>query len=681
MTAAEKILQKVLVGSNIDSSQWNSIQAGLRDRAFFSSKVAEMSILEAAQKISSEYAKGERDLSSLRMELKDFLENKAGYVPSEDIRGTIKDLTSKARLDVIIKTNVAQARGFVQYAEGMTPGAFAAFPAQEFTRIEHRNKPRTTWPQRWKDAGGRLYGGRMIALKTDPVWTRLSIFGTPYPPFDWGSGMGVMDVSKREAIELGLIKQDDPERAESFGTKDEAISHMRDNLGIKAEGIEKLSEETVKGIARSVNEAARATGGLEGKVNGVWTSSSYYDEAKKRYIEYYSEKLGTRLPDARADIALKELGFTSKMDKRHYARAAEGFDFAPDLKGIVLSDDIEKFDLKKSVELGWHPIGCDTVKSVVDHELGHRIDDALGATSKRQIEQIFKSSKDLSKDLSLYAAQAAKGSGDFSSVYREAFAEAYAEYKNNPNPRPIAKKIGEFVSAAMRDNGAAVGVKLPTPPSFNGNLQATVPATQDVVSRMKADFGDLADVVRVDEGVQLKWRPEILKETVLQKKDFRVECGIPQQGLLDRLRANPKTASFADAIEGQQLVIDNTWRDQKRRKGGTHLKHFGVIKGEDNDVPLKPEDLEFVPSTWRNPTRFMKNTADELQLETDTIDGSTFCLRVKITDDNGKKGVKVWTFFRTFDPAGKKNGLPKPRSTSLTQRTSQDGAAAHARIT
>ena len=208
MTAWEKILQKVLVGSNIDSSQWNSIQAGLRDRAFFSSKVAEMNILDAAQQISAEYAKGGKDLSRLRMELRDFLEHKAGYVPSEDIRGTIKDLTSKARLDVIIKTNVAQARGFIQYAEGMTPGAFAAFPAQEFTRIEHRREPRTTWPQRWKNAGGKVYGGRMIALKDDPVWTRLSVFGEPFPPFDWGSGMGVVDVSRKEAIDLGLITEE-----------------------------------------------------------------------------------------------------------------------------------------------------------------------------------------------------------------------------------------------------------------------------------------------------------------------------------------------------------------------------------------------------------------------------------------------------------------------------------------
>lgn len=420
MTAAEKILQKVLVGSNIDSSQWNSIQAGLRDRAFFSSKVAEMSILEAAQKISSEYAKGERDLSSLRMELKDFLENKAGYVPSEDIRGTIKDLTSKARLDVIVKTNVAQARGFIQYAEGMTPGAFAAFPAQEFTRIEHRNKPRTTWPQRWKDAGGRLYGGRMIALKDDPVWSRLSVFGTPYPPFDWGSGMGVMDVSKREAIELGLITEDE-------------LQAKREEL--------------------------------------------------------------------------------------------------------------------------------------------------------REAEQ--------NKTL----------------------------------------------------------------PSMNGNLQATVPATTDIVEETKKTFGDLADVVRVDEGFQLKWRPEVLKETVLQKKDFRVECGIPQQGMIDALKSGKTTSPFADEIEGKQLVFDQSWRDQKRSRGGTHLNHFYQMEDQPDDIPLKPEDLELVPSMWRKPTRTIKIGGDLFAAELDMIDGSTYLMQIKIAKDKvGNTQPKLWAFYHTMNPTSKKLG-------------------------
>ena len=69
MTAAEKILQKSLVGSDIDSREWNSVQAGLRDRAFFSSQVAELQILDAFRTASAEHASGASDISKLRIEL------------------------------------------------------------------------------------------------------------------------------------------------------------------------------------------------------------------------------------------------------------------------------------------------------------------------------------------------------------------------------------------------------------------------------------------------------------------------------------------------------------------------------------------------------------------------------------------------------------------------------------
>ena len=48
----------------------------------------------------------------------------------------------------------------------------------------------------------------MVALKDDPVWTAISRFGHPYPPFDFGSGMGVEDVSFEDALALGLVKDD-----------------------------------------------------------------------------------------------------------------------------------------------------------------------------------------------------------------------------------------------------------------------------------------------------------------------------------------------------------------------------------------------------------------------------------------------------------------------------------------
>ena len=208
MTEAELILQKALVGSGrLDSSQWNQIQAGFRNRAFFSSRIAEVNILAAMRDKVAEYARGESDLSKIRMKIREDLQT-LKYDPKGD-KGTIHDLFSQARLDVIIKTNVAQARGYMQYAEGMSPGAFAAFPAQEFTRIAHRRNQRQDWPQRWAKAGGKTYGGRMIALKDDPVWERLSVFGNPFPPFDWGSGMGVLDVDRKTAIQLGLVSDED----------------------------------------------------------------------------------------------------------------------------------------------------------------------------------------------------------------------------------------------------------------------------------------------------------------------------------------------------------------------------------------------------------------------------------------------------------------------------------------
>lgn len=203
MTEAELILQKALAGSSLDSRQWNYLQAELRNRAFFSSRIAEVNILSALRSRVAQYAEGGTDISKIRMLIRSDLE-KLNYSPEPGEEGTIHDLFSQARLDTIIKTNVAQARGYIQYLEGMSPGAFEAFPAQEFIRVRHSRQPRGDWPQRWQKAGGQFYDGRMIALKTDPVWEKLSVFGNPFPPFDWGSGMGVVDVDRKSAVALGL---------------------------------------------------------------------------------------------------------------------------------------------------------------------------------------------------------------------------------------------------------------------------------------------------------------------------------------------------------------------------------------------------------------------------------------------------------------------------------------------
>ena len=149
---------------------------------------------------------GNLSASEFRREMRKVLVSE-GYEAGE-VRGTIKDLMTKARLDVMQRTNVEQARGYVHHLEATAPGAFAAFPAQELVRVRQRKQPRD-WAKRWQDAGGKFYDGRMIALIDDPVWTAISAFGNPYPPFDFGSGMGVRAVRKSEAVRLGVVTADE----------------------------------------------------------------------------------------------------------------------------------------------------------------------------------------------------------------------------------------------------------------------------------------------------------------------------------------------------------------------------------------------------------------------------------------------------------------------------------------
>lgn len=208
MTPSEKILQKTLTTSGLNSSEWNQVQAGLRDRAFFSSRVESAKFLYSARAQIAELADGTLSESEVRRDLRKLLDAE-GYTAAAGDEGTIKDLRSKQRLDVLIQTNARQARGYMQELEGNTPGALAAFPGQELVRVRH-SKVKRDWATKWQGAGGRLHGGRMVALKGDPVWLKLSRFGVPWPPFDFGSGMGVDNLSKAEAIALGLIKEEDP---------------------------------------------------------------------------------------------------------------------------------------------------------------------------------------------------------------------------------------------------------------------------------------------------------------------------------------------------------------------------------------------------------------------------------------------------------------------------------------
>lgn len=94
--------------------------------------------------------------------------------------------------------------------------------------------------------------------------------------------------------------------------------------------------------------------------------------------------------------------------------------------------------LKINVATTFHPLGCDTIKSVVDHELGHELDKLLNLRHDPIIKNIYTTSMmggKMEQELSGYAKKS----------IAEFIAEAWAEFQNNTNTRAVAKAIGERI--------------------------------------------------------------------------------------------------------------------------------------------------------------------------------------------------------------------------------------------
>lgn len=200
--------------SSMSSADWEKIAPAIREKCFFSARVNNAEVLGKMRELIGEAVdSAKRDPQKATMsrdkfisEMKDYLRGK-GYAVGGS---ALTDITSRRRLGLIYQMNVEEAREYGRYVRGQDSDLLNAYPAWEFLRIEERRVPRSNWRERWLAAGGKIYGGRMVALKSDAVWVNLSRFGRPYPPFDFGSGMGVEDVDRTEAINLGLLPDDEP---------------------------------------------------------------------------------------------------------------------------------------------------------------------------------------------------------------------------------------------------------------------------------------------------------------------------------------------------------------------------------------------------------------------------------------------------------------------------------------
>lgn len=238
--ALSRLQAQGLLPTSAGTFDLERIPAEIRERAMFSARVANTGFLQSAHDLlTTAVAGGQRDASgayvpgsyvdqaTFRLKIKEFL-GSIGYTPETGADGlpaaapgTLKDLSSDARLNVIYQTNLQLAQGYGAHVADQAPARLDAWPAQELYRLESR-RMRRTWGQRWNDAIQGLGSATtakpvtnmvaddgMLALKNDPIWKAISRFDLPYPPYDFGSGMWVRDVSRAEAVAAGLMAEDD----------------------------------------------------------------------------------------------------------------------------------------------------------------------------------------------------------------------------------------------------------------------------------------------------------------------------------------------------------------------------------------------------------------------------------------------------------------------------------------
>ena len=207
--AARSHAVRALLPTTLSSAELDRLGAEILARAMFSARTTNAGYLQLVQDQVGALLAGDTDAATVRLTLQAALDRLDYVAGSADEEGTITDLRSDQRLNLLVSTNLQQAQGYGAYAQGQDPAILDQYPAQELYRAEGRRVPRD-WPARWQEAGGEFYGNgqSMIALKDADIWTAISAFGNPYPPFDFGSGMDVRDVDRDTAIALGLIDRD-----------------------------------------------------------------------------------------------------------------------------------------------------------------------------------------------------------------------------------------------------------------------------------------------------------------------------------------------------------------------------------------------------------------------------------------------------------------------------------------
>lgn len=233
----------------------------------------------------------------------------------------------------------------------------------------------------------------------------------------------------------------------------EANEYAKNVLGIKNVDYKgttvDIANEWNKGLADNFSRFPE----LAENFDFVGTCQNRNKFVKKEYYPYAMDRFKRLNPgysEKELDKAVKQFitkKYAQPISSSVYAQSAK----MDRVRGITISDKWQGNALmnaiKRDVETKFHPVSCDSVRSILDHEIGHQIDDLLDLWDNADIERIRRSmtNEEMTEALSRYAWDNSNRMPE-----REFIAEAWSEYLNNPEPRPVAKQIGEIIEEEYR---------------------------------------------------------------------------------------------------------------------------------------------------------------------------------------------------------------------------------------
>ena len=225
--------------TDLSSEEILGFSRELRMRSVFSARTTNAEYLQEIGKVVDDMLSGKINMATGRLRLMRKLKQ-LGYDPQVGFpgdmaaippaeRGSLQDLSSKARLNLVLETSQRVAANYGRMVEGNTEYARFAYPAWELVRLYQRNVPRGTpdshtegWLVRWRDAGEAVdWDGAvespMIARKDSPIWQALGdgaggyqdTLSNPFPPFAFNTGLAWKAVDRAWCVSLGLIAADE----------------------------------------------------------------------------------------------------------------------------------------------------------------------------------------------------------------------------------------------------------------------------------------------------------------------------------------------------------------------------------------------------------------------------------------------------------------------------------------